>query len=319
MAGHIDVHHHILPPKYLSTLGDRIGRQTLKGPPPQWSPQISLDVMDRNGIEFAITSFGPPGFWFGDIEESKKLCRDCNEYSAELRRDHPTRFGMFAVLPFPNVEASLKEIEYAFDVLHADGIELMTNCANEYPGDAKYAPVFDELNRRQAVVYYHPIPANYGTLILNNFPPATLEFPFDTTRAIMSLVFGGTIARFPKVRHIFSHAGGTVPFLAERLARLTARDDLKKMVPNGVIQELGKLYFDTALSTNKFCFGPLQLLVEPDHILFGSDFPQAPESTTISSLRDLKGLALGEPALRGILRDHTAKLFPRLGQMARAT
>jgi predicted TIM-barrel fold metal-dependent hydrolase len=312
------MHHHIIPPSFRATLGDRMGRQTLQGPPPAWSPQISLDQMDRNGIEAAITSFGPPGFWFGDIEETKKICRDCNEYSANLRRDHPTRFGMFAVLPFPDVDASLKEIEFAFDVLKADGIELMTNCANEYPGDAKFAPVFDELNRRKAVVYFHPIPAKYGTPILDNFPPATLEFPFDTTRAVMSLLFGGTLGRCHGVRFLFSHAGGTVPFLAERLARLTAREDFKKAVPNGVIPELSRLYFDTALSTNKLSFSCLQLLVEPDHILFGSDFPQAPEATTVSSIRGLNELGLSPAELRGILRDNSAKLFPNLGKMTRA-
>lgn len=314
----IDMHHHILPPIFLSTLGDRIGRQTLKGPPPPWSPQISLELMDRNSISMAVTSFGPPGFWFGDIEETKKLVRGCNEYSADLRRDYPGRFGMFAVLPFPDVDATLKEIEYAFDVLKADGVELMTNCANEYPGDPKFAPVFDELNRRKAAVYFHPIPANYGTPILDNFPPATLEFPFDTTRAVMSLLFGGTLARCPDVSFIFSHAGGTIPFLAERLARLTMREDLKKAVPNGVIPELGRLYFDTALSTNKLIFGPLQMLLKPGHILFGSDFPQAPESTTISSLRGLNELGLDEATLRGILCENSARLFPNLGRVARA-
>jgi predicted TIM-barrel fold metal-dependent hydrolase len=274
--------------------------------------------MDRNGISAAVTSFGPPGFWFGDIEETRKLVRDCNDYSANLRRDYPDRFGMFAVLPFPDVDLALKEIEYVFDVLHADGVQLMTNCRNEYPGDPKFAPVFDELNRRKAVVYFHPIPAEYGTPILDHFPPATLEFVFDTTRAVMSLLFEGTLARCPDVSFVFSHAGGTIPFLAERLARLTVREDFKKAVPNGVIPELSRLYFDTALSTNKFIFGSLQLLLKPGHILFGTDFPQAPESTTVSSLKGLNELGLGSTELRGILHDNSAKLFPNLGRKTRA-
>jgi predicted TIM-barrel fold metal-dependent hydrolase len=308
VADIIDMHHHIIPPILSSTLGDRMGRQTIKGPPPEWSTQISLEMMDRQGIAMAVTSFGPPGFWFGD----------CNEFSAKLRSDHPERFGMFAVLPLPDVEASLKEIEYAFDVLHADGIELMTNCGNEYPGDPKFAPIFAELNRRKAVVYFHPIPANYGTPILDDFPPATLEFPFDTTRAVMSLLFGGTLARSHDVKFVFSHAGGCVPFLAERMARLTAREDFKKAVPNGVVPELNRLYFDTALSTNKLAFSSLQLLVQPDHILFGSDFPQASEPTTIASLRGLKELGLSPAELSGILKDNSAKLFPALGRAAKA-
>jgi predicted TIM-barrel fold metal-dependent hydrolase len=290
----------------------------LKGPPPPWSPQISLEAMDRNGIQTAVTSFGPPGFWFGNLEETKKLVRQCNEYCADLRRDHPGRFGIFAVLPMPDVDATLKEIEYAFDVLKVDGVQMMTNVDNAYPGDPKFAPVLDELNRRKAVLYFHPIPAKYGTPVLDMFPPATLEFPFDTTRAVLSLLYGGTLARCHDMRFIFSHAGGTVPYLAARMARLTIREDFAKAVPEGALAELRRLYFDTALTTDKIAFGSLLQLVEPDHVVFGSDFPQAPETTMSHSVRGIGELGLSAGALRGIQRDNAVKLMPNLGKIAKA-
>jgi predicted TIM-barrel fold metal-dependent hydrolase len=319
VTGLIDTHHHVLPPVFLSTLGDRIGRQTLKGPPPPWSPQISLDLMDRNGIQTAVTSFGPPGFWFGNLDETKKLVRQCNDYCADLRRDHPGRFGMFAVLPMPDVDSTLKEIEYAFDVLKADGVEMMTNIDNVYPGDPKFAAVFAELNRRKATLYFHPISAKYGTPVLDMFPPATLEFPFDTTRAVLSLLYSGTLAGCRDMKFLFSHAGGTVPYLAARLARLTVREDFAKAVPEGALAELRRLYFDTALTTDKIAFASLLQLAEPDHVLFGSDFPQAPESTTISSVRGLKELGLNPAALRGIQCENAAKIMPNLGVITKAT
>lgn len=318
MTGLIDTHHHVLPPIFLSTLGERIGRQTLKGPPPPWSPQISLEAMDRNGIQTAVTSFGPPGFWFGDLEETKKLVRQCNDYCADLRRDHPGRFGMFAVLPMPDVDATLAEIAYAFDVLKADGVQMMTNIDNVYPGEPKFAPVFDELNRRKAVLYFHPIPAKYGTPVLDMFPPATLEFPFDTTRAVLSLLYGGTLARSHDMKFLFSHAGGVVPYLAARMARLTVREDFAKAVPDGALAELRRLYFDTALTTDQIAFASLLQLLEPDHVVFGSDFPQAPETTMIHSIRGIADLGLSPAVLRGIQRDNAAKLLPSLGSAAGA-
>ncbi len=171
--------------------------------------------MDRNGIATAVTSISAPGLWFGDSEMTNKLTRQCNDYAAQMRIDHPGRFGMFASLPLPNIDASLREIEYSLDTLRADGIGLMTNCEGKYPGDVAFAPIFDELNRRKAVVYFHPTSAPCSNC-LSEIPAATLDFPFDTTRAVTSLLFGGTFARCPDIRFIFSHAGGTVPFLADR-------------------------------------------------------------------------------------------------------
>jgi len=307
--GLIDLHHHILPPVFTETLGDRLGPQSLSGGAPAWSPRISLDMMDRNGIGRAITSFGPPGFWLGDIEETKTLTRRCNEYAAQLGRDHPGRFGMFAVLPLPDVDACLAEIDYAFDVLGAAGVELMTNCDGAYPGDPAFAPVLDELNRRKAVVFVHPIPAKYGRPCLPEVPPPTLEFPFDTTRAILSLLVHGTLARCRDIRFVFSHGGGCAPFLAERMARLTDRDTYKAAVPHGAVNEFKRLYFDTALSTNRSVFSSLLNLVPVEQIVFGSDFPQAAEATTSASIAALPQLGLEAEALEKIRHGNARRLM----------
>lgn len=314
MAPHrIDVHHHILPPDYVRQVGDdRIGPLILAGKTPEWSPAHSIAAMDRNGIETAVTSISAPGLWFGDSEATLKLTRHCNEYAAELRSSHPGRFGMFASLPLPNVDASLREIEYSLDVLKADGIGLMTNWDGKYPGDTAFAPVFDELNRRKAVVYFHPTSAPCCNC-LSEIPAATLDFPFDTTRAVTSLLFGGTLARCPDIRFIFSHAGGTIPFLADRIARLVVKPDFKAKVPNGVIPELQKLYYDTALSANGRTFAALLALVAPSQVLFGSDYPFAPEATMTQTVDGLSKLGLAAGTLRQIERDNALGLLGGLG------
>lgn len=309
----IDVHHHILPPDYVAAVGDaRIGPLILSGRTPQWTPAQSIEVMDRHGIATAVTSMSAPGLWFGDRQQTRDLARHCNDYAAGVRRDHPGRFGVFATLPLPDVDASLKEIEYALDVLQADGIGLLTSYGDQYPGNPAFAPVFDELDRRKAVVFFHPTAASCCTC-LPGIPAATLDFPFDTTRAITSLLYGGTLARCHNIKFIFSHAGGAVPFLAERIARLAVRPEFKAMVPNGVVPELSRLYYDTALSANEFAFKSLLELVTIDKVLFGSDYPFAPEATTTATVRSLAELNLPPDDLRAIERDNAIAILPRLG------
>jgi len=313
MTNHrIDVHHHILPPEYVATVGDdRIGPLILAGKTPDWTPGMSIEAMDRHGIATAITSISAPGLWFGDDDETLHLCRVCNEYAADIRRDHPGRFGVFASLPLPNVDASLDEIGHALDTLKADGIGLLTSYGDRYPGDAAFAAVFDELDRRGAVVYFHPTNAACNQC-QPEIPAATLDFPFDTTRAIVSLLFGGIFARCRNIKWIFSHAGGTAPFLAERIGRLANRPDFKDKVPDGVIAELERLYYDTALSANWLAFRSLFELVTTDHVLFGSDYPFAPEITMTQSVKALGEMGLSDEVLRGIERENALVLFPHM-------
>jgi 6-methylsalicylate decarboxylase len=315
MAAHrIDVHHHILPPEYVATVGDaRIGPLIVSGKTPEWTPEISIAAMERHGIATAITSISAPGLWFGNDTETLHLCRLCNEYAARIRADHPQRFGLFASLPLPNVDASLAEIAYALDTLKADGIGLLTSYGERYPGDPAFAAVFDELDRRGAVVYFHPTNAACS-MCQPEIPAATLDFPFDTTRAIVSLLYGGTFARCRNIRFIFSHAGGAVPFLAERIARLAVRPEFKDKVPNGVLPELRRLYYDTALSANWLAFRSLFELVGSDRVLFGSDYPFAPEATMAATVKGLADMGLGDAVLRAIERDNALTLFPHLAR-----
>lgn len=310
-AGRIDTHHHILPPRYMKAVGElAVARTLVSGKAPDWSPAHSLEAMDRNGIAVAVTSISAPGFACEDPAEVASLCRHCNEYAAEMRGAHPGRFGTFASLPLPDIDASLAEIAFSMDVLQSDGIGLLTNYAGIYLGDPQFEPIFEELDRRAAVVYVHPTESPGCALC--GLPPATLEFPFDTTRAIANLLFTGTLARFGKIRYIFSHAGGAVPFLAERLSRLERRPDYAQHVPEGVITLLKRLHFDTALSANATAIAGLLRLTGIERILFGSDFPHAPEDTMAASLRGLADLDLTAEELAKIEGGNAARLLPHL-------
>lgn len=302
----IDIHHHILPSVYTSALA-KIGITSAGGVPfPNWNVQKSLDVMDRNGIATAITSISAPGIYFGDIDFSKYLAKQCNEFSANLISDNKMRFGGFAVLPLPDVKAAVNELEYALDVLKLDGVALLSNVDGHYPGTPKFDELYAELNRRKAIVYIHPtVPAN-DKFPKMNIPTSIEEFVFDTTRAISNLILNKTLKRFPKIRFIVSHAGGTAPYIAWRMSLLDYR------VHTDTINDLKRLYYDTALSASPHALRSLQELVNTSHILFGSDYPFAPEiitRMTISGLNTFDGF--DGKKLRGINRENALDLFPQ--------
>ncbi len=307
----IDTHHHFIPPRYLAAVGAAaIGRTLVSGRAPDWTPQHSIDAMDRHGIATAVVSISAPGFACEHAERAD-LCRHCNDFAARMRADFPGRFGNFAALPLPDIDASLKEIARAFGELKADGIGLLTNYDGHYLGDARFAPVFEELNRRAAVVYVHP---TEGCACELDLPPASLEFPFDTTRTIASLLFSGTFNRYRDIKFIFSHAGGTIPFVADRIARLERRPDFAKHVPDGVIAALQRLYYDTALSANQRAMDTLLSLVPVQQVVFGSDYPYAPEEAMAGTVKGLAALGLADDELTAIERGNALRLLPGLGR-----
>ena len=300
----IDLHHHIFPPAFLAATPDALPKWNS-----EWSPQKTLTEMDTNGVATAIVSITAPGIWFGDVQAARTLARKCNDFAAQLVRDYSGRFGFFAALPLPDTEGSLREVIYALDVLKADGIGLMTNYGDKWPGDPAYAPVFDELNRRKTVVYFHPTAPNCCKNLVPNVPTAFTEYPHDTTRAVTSLLFSGSLARLRDIRFIFSHAGGTIPMLAGRIAELAHLRGLAEKVPNGIESELKKLHYEIANSANRSVMAALTNLVPTSQILFGSDYPYVPIGATADGMTHL-GLSTAD--LQAIAHDNATALLPRL-------
>lgn len=311
----IDVHHHFLPPEYVSAMGaDVIAAPAPNRELPKWKVSDSLEAMDRQGVTTAVVSITGPGVLTKDIAQTKRLARLCNDYAAKMVSDNPTRFGTFSCLPLPDVAASLEEIRHVFDTLKADGIGMMTNYADMYLGDPAFIPVFDELNRRNAVVYVHPSTCNCNAGVLPYLPHSLIEFPHDSTRTINSLMFSGTFSRCPNIKFIFSHAGGTLPFLAPRIAVIGSLDrDLAKRVPEGVMPTLKKLYYDTASSANPITFGALFKFVTPKSVVLGTDFPFIPEPGMKATLAGISAAGLSEADVRAIEGGNAASLLPRIG------
>jgi predicted TIM-barrel fold metal-dependent hydrolase len=309
-ARHIDVHHHFYPPEFLKAVSDFSGGHQ---PPAvqRWTPQASLEQMDTNNVTTSILSlWSIPGVWMGsDTDGMRRWARHVNDYAARMVRDHPGRFGLFAALPLPDVEGSLREIEYAFDTLKADGVGLMTNFGRTWPGDPAYAPVFEELNRRRAVVYFHPVACEgCGGNFMPGVQESWVEVPYDTGRAVMSLLVSGTFARLRDITWIFSHSGGTVPILAERVKVLSGFDPrFRENVPNGVDAELQRLYYETANGYHAPNMAALLAYVPISQVMFGTDYPY------LTVTQNVEGLActVKGSKLRAIQSANALKLFPR--------
>jgi predicted TIM-barrel fold metal-dependent hydrolase len=313
-AGRIDTHHHFFPPKYLETLALWNERQGIAAglQPPQrdWSVAKGLEDMDKNSVTTAVLSISTPGIYFGDRAQARDMARLCNEYAAELGRNHKGRFGLFASVPMPDVEGTLREIEYALDTLKADGIGFMTSYDDLYPGDKRFAPVFEELNRRKAVAYFHPLAAPCCGHVVPGIPASAIEYPHDTTRAVVSLLFSGGFQRYPGVRFLFSHAGASIPMLAGRIAAGSRRrKDLAEIAPDGIEGELKKLHYDTANSVYRPTMAALLAFVPASQVLFGSDFPYYTISENVDNFAQIR-LSAAERA--AIDRGNAERLLPQL-------
>ena len=309
----IDTHHHIFPPEYIAA-AKQAGIIEGGGVDfPAWSEEASLAFMDQAGIASAITSVSAPGVHFGDDQKARSLARVSNEFSAKLVSDHPTRFGGFASLPLPDVDGALRELEYATDTLKLDGVVLMTSIGEKYLGDPAFDALFAELDRRKTVVFVHPTVHPSSQRLKLDLPGALVEFVFDTTRAVASLIYSGTMERYPDLRIILSHAGGTVPFVAGRLTLGKLVPRLDANAPQGAIAYLKRFYYDTALSANPYALNSLTTLVDSSHILFGSDFPFLPGPRGVQSAKDTDTYVSSDEAVRrAVARDNALALFPRL-------
>jgi 6-methylsalicylate decarboxylase len=280
----IDVHYHIAPTDWSAALAKHgLLRPLWKN----WSIAKALEDMDRDGVDRSITSITTPGVNLGDKADAvRRLARACNEFAAKMRSDHPRRFGMFAVLPLPDIDGSLAEISYAMDTLKADGVGLLTSYGDKWLGDPAFDPVFAELNRRKVLIYTHPTAANCCRNLIPDIPEAVIEYGTDTSRAITEILFGGTAKRYPGMRIIFSHAGGTLPFLVERLAVLgRLREAAPKLPEGGAVSALRNFYYDTAQASMAAPMIALRQVAPVSHILFGTDYPYRTAAEHVTELQ----------------------------------
>lgn len=319
-CGRIDVHHHFLPDVYVDAL-TRADLKKLDGgiPIPAWSEAAALEMMERQNIATAMISLSSPSTHFLPLAQKPALVRQVNEAGVALMRKHPTRFGFFASLPLPDVETSLREIAYAFDTLGVDGIVLETNINGEYLGSRRFAPVFAELNRRRATLFLHPTSSACFEALSLGRPAPLLEFPLDTTRTIVDLLYTRTLQTNPDISVIVPHGGAALPALISRIAIFANVPFInpRPASEEEVFATLARLYYDVALSGHPVPFNALRAIAPITQILFGSDWPFTPEFGVARNAATLATNPLSESDAHAIAHENAKRIFPRLMALSR--
>jgi 6-methylsalicylate decarboxylase len=305
----IDVHHHFANAELIKLMAEKKTAGWNTWTP--YSPAKAVEDMDKGGVQASMLSITTPGIWFGAADETKRLARELNEYGAKICSDYPGRFGLFAVLPLPNATNALKEIEYAFDTLKADGVGLLSSYSDKWHGDAAFAEVFRELNRRKAIVYTHAQVADCCQSLVTGINDTTIEYNTDTARSIISLIDSGRAAETPDIKYIWSHAGGTILALPGRfLGRQATREALSGTPePNSHLGQLRRFYYDTAGSTNPIQMTALKQLIGMSKILFGTDFPFGRSANIAAGL--VESGVFNADELKLIDRGNTLKILPK--------
>jgi 6-methylsalicylate decarboxylase len=324
-ARRIDVHHHFASPAWIKVLAEQHALNV--APWKDWNPSQPIEAMDRAGVQTSYSSVTTPGVYFAEgfgnqqapkgakfANDVRALARDANEFGAKMKADYPGRFGIWAALPLPDVDGSLKEIEYAFDKLRLDGIGLMTSIGTKYLGDAAFAPVFDELNRRNAIVYTHPLVCPLSEYMIPKVGPTILEYSNDTARTIVSWIESGSADRCPNVRWIFSHGGGSIwsaRYVGGEIGTSKKAFEDRTQMPNK-LAHLRRFYYDIAATSNFMQIENLKTMVGTTHIVFGTDHPYGQPLDYAIDLEELKNSGvLTDQDVRNINRENMAKILPK--------
>lgn len=310
----IDVHAHFVTPRYrASALTHGAGQPDGLPALPEWGPSAALKVMDDVGIAAALLSLSSPGTTFvSDPAERAELAAAINEDGAAIVAAHPDRFGLLATLPLPDVEAAVAGISHALDECHADGIGMLTHTDGVYLGDALLDPVLAALDERAAVVAIHPTSPCGWEQVSFGRPRSIVEFPLDTTRAVINLALSGAFTRFPRIRWIVPHAGAALAVLVDRVD-LFSRSITPTDPPVDLLHELGRLHYDLAGVPLPRALPALLGLVKVSQLLYGSDFPFTPAGRVHHLALALQETDhLTSSARTAVLHANAARLFPRL-------
>ncbi|MEU2491224.1 amidohydrolase family protein [Streptomyces sp. NPDC007883] len=310
-TGFIDVHAHFVTDSYVAA-ARAAGVEHPDGMPgwPAWSAEEHLDMMKRSGIDKSYLSISSPGVHFWDDGEARALAREVNEFGARVRTEDPQRFGLFASLPLPDVEGSLAEAAHALDILGADGVVVETNHHGLYLGDPRFEPLWEELDRRSAVVFVHPTSAPHADELALGRPRPMLEFLFDTARTASDLLLRGVLARRPQIRWILTHGGGVLPLLADRMELFRTRVGGGAVDAPSAVEQLGRLWYDMAGTPFPRQVPALGAAFGTERLLYGSDYCWTPIDAVLAQVTFIDSAV--QPSAGLTWRDFTTRNARRL-------
>lgn len=312
----VDFHSHFLSKTYYEYLEKYEGSTPDSFPTPKWSAKSHLELMEKLGIAFAFLSVSSPNLSGADEETEKEMVRKINLEGAELVKEYPNKFGLFASLPLPNEDAALEEAKFAVEELHADGFGLSTHYAGVYLGDERYERLMEYLNGVSAVVAVHPVkPAALPKGVNKELPIPAMEFFMDTTRTFTNMVMHDIFGRYPNIKWIFPHAGAFLPILSDRMSgfAMQFRSGLSSPAPIDFKGDMRRVYFDVAGFPVNKQLHDLLLDVGVQNLLYGSDAPYTPNIACIAQTGGLETVSgLSRSDKENVFTLNAVRLVPRL-------
>jgi 6-methylsalicylate decarboxylase len=310
-ADKIDVHFHLIPQFFRDAVNEA-GFMLATASYPQWSPTLAIELMDKQGIAVAITSTVWPGTAFLPGDRAKSFARRCNDYAADLVAKHPKRFGCFGLLPMHDMEAAIAEARYCLESLSFEGIGLFASYGERFLGDPFFDPLMTYLDDSKAVVHVHPSLHPSSKTLTLKWPGWLIEYVFDTTRAAVNFVFSGARKRFPEIRIILAHAGGTLPYLTLRLELAPMIEaSLQNISREEILAGLQSFWYDNAIASGAQAMGALLRVAAKEHILFGSDWPFCDDRVVAEEIASLEAPNfLGKEDVGMIKFNNSLALFP---------
>ena len=250
---------------------------------------LRIEDMDRVGVDVQVLSLSTPNVYFTDAERQSAVAIRVNDMYAELISRYPNRFKGFASIPMHDSDAALAELDRTLGELRLNGVILQSNLGGLALTEPRFRPFFEEANRRELCIFVHPIlppnPEPYAEYCLGPI----VGFPSDTTLAVAKLCYSGMLRELPDIRWIIGHAGGTIPWLMERLDN-GYRDfpECREHIDELPSAYLKRLYYDT-VTFSQHTLGMLESMVGADHMVMGSDYPHLLGSIdrAVSSIEDM--------------------------------
>lgn len=310
LTGIIDVHSHAILP---FGRGAPVGAGNAQ---PEWSVEMALDYMEEYDIAACVLSV-PDAANHATGAEAREIARRINETLAGIVAEHPSWFGALASLPGRDPEGAVAEVRHALDVLGMDGIATSTSIDDSYLGEPQFDPWLQEIDRRGATLFVHPSISGPGQTLLVGLNASVIEYMFETTRMVVNMVVTGAKRRFANIEVISTHAGGTIPFLINRLQTLEHTFGVGpgrlELSPDEVRAGVASFHYDLSAATSEAQLGALCKLVPVSRMLMGLDLPFMPRTSFALAIADLTGSPSLDAADREkVSRGNAERLFPAL-------
>lgn len=303
----IDMFTHILPRNYASALGKITSVNSRLA-----DLDKRFEGMDQLGETLQVLTLGqPPIEDIPDPEKAVDLARMANDGMAELVLKYPDRFAAAtAALPMHDIDAAMKELDRAIGELHLKGLQVFTTVNGKPLDTPEFMPLYEKMAQYDLPIWIHPVSNNYPYYPVekdssNDFDQG-IGWPHATSMAMVRLAATGVLERFPNLKFITHHSGGTIPYLAQRIEFAPTGF---KALSKPIIDSLRLFYLDTAVQGNTSNLMCANAFCGADHQLYGTDFGMAGVSMVERVIRSINEMDIPEMDKRKIFSDNAKRIL----------